>query len=138
MSPTLTLDKKIILFDGVCNLCNSSVQFIIKQNKNDVFRFVSLQSELGIELLNQYAIDSKSIDSVLLLYPNKKYYIKMEAIYWISKELNGFYSLAYYFRFLGKSPNFIYNFIAQNRYKWFGKKESCLIPNKELLSKFLS
>lgn len=134
---SLPKDKKIILFDGVCNLCDSSVQFIIKHDKNDVFRFVALQSDLSQEILKYIGVNSKSIDSILLYEPRVAYYYKAEAVMRIAKELKGWYSFISYFSFLGKSANFIYDYVAKNRYKWYGKKESCMIPTPELKAKFL-
>lgn len=133
----LPKDKKIILFDGVCNLCDSSVQLIIKHDKNDIFRFVALQSELGQQILKHIGVDPKTIDSILLYEPGIAYYYKAEAVMRISKDMKGWYSIVSYFSFLGKSANLIYDFIAKNRYKWYGKKESCMIPTPELKSKFL-
>lgn len=133
----LPKDKKIILFDGVCNLCDSSVQFIIKHDEKDSFRFVALQSELGQEILKYIGINSKSIDSILLYEPGVAYYYKAEAVMRIAKELKGWYSIISYFSFLGKSANFIYDIVAKNRYKWYGKKDNCMISTPELKSKFL-
>ena len=133
----LPKDKKIILFDGVCNLCDTSVQLIIKHDEKDIFRFVALQSELGQQILNHIGVDTKSIDSILLYEPGIAYYYKAEAIMKISKNMNSWYPILSYFSFLGKSANFIYDFVAKNRYKWYGKKESCMIPTPELKSKFL-
>lgn len=130
-------EKKIILFDGVCNLCNSSVQLIIKHDVNDVFRFVSLQSNLGKEILIYIGIDDLSIDSILLYEPGIAYYYKSEAVLKIAKEMKGWYSIVGYLSFTGNSFDFIYNFIAKNRYKWYGKKDHCMIPTPELKAKFL-
>ena len=128
-------DKKIILFDGVCNLCEASVQFIIKRDTKDVFRFVSIESDLGQKIINYIGI--KSIDSILLYEPGIAYYYKSQAVMRIAKELKGWYFILSYFSFLGKSADFIYDYIAKNRYKWYGKKESCMIPTPELKAKFL-
>ncbi|WP_298138216.1 thiol-disulfide oxidoreductase DCC family protein [Flavobacterium sp.] len=133
----LPKDKKIILFDGVCNLCDASVQLIIKHDENDVFRFVALQSELGQQILKHIGVDISVIESILLYEPGIAYYYKAEAVMRISKNMNGWYPILSYFSFLGKSVNFIYDFVAKNRYKWYGKKESCMIPTPELKSKFL-
>ena len=81
--------KKIILFDGVCNLCNSAVQFVIQHDKKDVFRFVALQSELGQEILNHIGIDPKNIDSIILYEPGISYYYKSSAALQIAKHLDG-------------------------------------------------
>jgi predicted DCC family thiol-disulfide oxidoreductase YuxK len=131
-------EKKIILFDGICNLCNSAVQFIIKNDKKDIFRFVALQSELGIEICNYIGVDQTKIDSIILYQPNVAYYYKSTAAIKIAEVLGGFYSLLFIFKiFPEKIRNYIYDYIAKNRYKWYGKKESCMIPTPELKSKFL-
>ena len=131
-------NKKIILFDGVCNLCNGAVQFIIKHDKKDIFRFVALQSELGIEICNHIGVDQNKIDSIILYHPGVAYYYKSSAVLEIGKDLSGIYSLASVLKiFPEKFRNYIYDYIAKNRYKWYGKKESCMIPTPELKAKFL-
>jgi len=132
------LDKfKIILFDGVCNLCNSSVNFIIDNDHKNVFKFTSLQSEKGIDLLKKYDLLDKNIDSVILV-ENDKAYVKSDAALKIAKTLGGKYKMFYGLIILPAFiRNFFYDIIAKNRYKWFGKKDSCRIPTLELKSKFL-
>jgi len=131
-------NKKIILFDGVCNLCNSAVQFVIQHDKKDVFRFVALQSELGQEILNHIGINSKNIDSIILYKPGVAYYYKSSAALQIAKDLDGFWHFGTIFRIISTGiRNYIYDYIAKNRYQWYGKKETCMIPNEELKSKFL-
>ena len=128
---------KIILFDGVCNLCNSSVTFAIKRDKNDIFRFAALQSEIGMQLISKFKIDTSQTDSIILIEGNK-YYEKSSAALHIAKHLSGGWPLLYGFIILPKFiRNAVYDFIAKNRYKWFGKKESCMIPTPELQAKFL-
>ncbi len=130
--------KKIILFDGLCNLCATSVQFIIKRDKKDIFRFVSLQSDLGQELLQQLPISKQKIDSIILYESNKAYYYKSEAVFEIVKSIGGFFYCLLIFKWLPTAvTNTIYDYIARNRYRWWGKKESCLVPSQELQSKFL-
>jgi predicted DCC family thiol-disulfide oxidoreductase YuxK len=134
----LPQNKKIILFDGVCNLCDSAVQFIIKHDKKDVFRFVALQSNLGIEICNYIGIDQKLTDSIILYEPGKAYYTKSEAALKIASQLGFFYKFLAIFRlFPKKISDSVYDYIAQNRYKWYGKKEHCMIPTAELKAKFL-
>ena len=134
----LPQDKKIILFDGVCNLCNSSVQYVIKHDKKDVFRFVALQSDLGQKIIKHLGIDTQKTDSIILYQPGFAYYYKSEAALEIAKHLGGIFYLASLFSILPTSfSNHIYDYIAKNRYKWYGKKETCLIPTKELQAKFL-
>jgi len=131
-------DKKIILFDGVCNLCNGAVQFIIKNDKKDIFRFVALQSELGKEICQYIGVDQTRIDSIILYHPGVAYYYKSSAAIEIAEDLGGIYSLISIFKiFPEKLRNYIYDYIAKNRYKWYGKKESCMIPTPKLRKKFL-
>ncbi|WP_395043277.1 thiol-disulfide oxidoreductase DCC family protein [Flavobacterium sp.] len=133
----LPKDKKIILFDGVCNLCDSSVQFIIKHDSQDVFRFVALQSDLGQQIINHIGIKNNTIDSILLYEPGIAYYYKGEAILRIISSLKSWHKYFKYIKFTGIFSSFIYDYIAKNRYKWYGKKESCMIPTPELKAKFL-
>lgn len=138
MTETPPEGKKIILFDGVCNLCDGAINFIIKHDKKDVFRFASLQSELGKKLRSDRGIDPEALESMLLIEPGVAYYQKSTAALEISKDLSGGYSLLKHFLFLPEGfRDGIYNFIAKNRYKWFGKKDSCMIPTPELKAKFL-
>jgi predicted DCC family thiol-disulfide oxidoreductase YuxK len=130
--------KKIILFDGVCNLCEASVQFVIKYDKKDVFRFVALQSELGKEIIKHIGLESKNIDSVILYEPGIAYNYKSAAALEIAKNLGGFFHLGTVFKLIPNGlRNLLYDYIAKNRYQWYGKKESCLVPTIELKSKFL-
>ena len=134
----LPKNKKIILFDGVCNLCNGAVQFIIKHDKKDNFRFVALQSELGIEICQYIGVDQKKIDSIILYNPGVAYYLKSSAAIEIADNLGGICSLLSVFKILPeKLRNYLYDYVAKNRYKWYGKKESCMIPTVELKAKFL-
>lgn len=130
-------NKKIILFDGVCNLCNGAVTFIIKRDKNDSFRFAALQSEIGAELTDKHDIDTSKTDSITLI-DDDNHYTKSSAVLRIARHLSGGYPLLYGFMIL---PAFIrdrmYDLIANNRYRWFGKRESCMIPTPELKAKFL-
>jgi predicted DCC family thiol-disulfide oxidoreductase YuxK len=135
----LPKNKKIILFDGICNLCSSSVQFIIKHDRKDVFRFVSIQSELGQKIIKHIDIQNQNIDSIILYEPGIAYYYKSSAVLQIAKGLKGFFMILIVFNiiptYLG---NIIYDFITRNRYNWFGKKESCMLPTDELKGKFLA
>ncbi|CAN1497083.1 COG3011 Predicted thiol-disulfide oxidoreductase [Flavobacteriaceae bacterium] len=130
--------KKIILFDGICNLCEASVQFVIKYDKKDVFRFVALQSDLGKEIIKHIGLDIKNIDSVILYEPGIAYNYKSAAALEIAKNLGGFFHLGTVFKLIPNGlRNLLYDYIAKNRYLWYGKKESCLVPTLELKSKFL-
>ncbi len=130
--------KKIILFDGICNLCNSAVQFIIKRDKNDEFRFATLQGEIGQQLINERNIDTSKLDSIILIEPGIAYYSKSTAALEISQSFGGFWKMAYVLKLIPKQLlNIVYDWVARNRYGWFGKKEECMVPNPELKGKFL-
>jgi predicted DCC family thiol-disulfide oxidoreductase YuxK len=130
--------KKIIIFDGVCNLCNSSINYVIDNDKNDIFRFVSLQSDLGIALQNYLGIEIDNIDSIILYNPNEAYYLRSTAALKIMKEFSGLWKLSTIAFLLPRIfRDKIYDFIASNRYKWFGKEDNCRIITPELKSKFL-
>lgn len=134
----LPKDKKIILFDGVCNLCDSSVQFIIKHDDQDIFRFVAIQSPLGQEIIKYIGIDTSKTDSVILYEPGVAYYYKSQAALRIANELNTAYKYLGLLLFTKNIGDFVYDYIAKNRYKWYGKKESCMLPTPEIKEKFLS
>ncbi len=132
-----TESQKIILFDGVCNLCNGAVTFIIKRDPKSTFKFAALQSDIGQVLTAEHGIDTSKTDSIILV-DNKKVYIKSTAALRIAKNLNGGYPLLYGFIIIPTVVrNWVYDWIAKNRYKWFGQKESCMIPTPELKSRFL-
>jgi predicted DCC family thiol-disulfide oxidoreductase YuxK len=135
---SLPKDKKIVLFDGVCNYCNDKINFIIKNDKHDVFRFVALQSETGQKIINYLGIDS-SIDSIILYEPGYAYFIKSEAVFRIIKHLSSSVRLLLFFNFIPTSiKNIFYDIIAKNRYNWYGKKESCMMPTEEVKRKFIA
>ncbi|GAK98138.1 hypothetical protein JCM19294_771 [Nonlabens tegetincola] len=130
-------DKKIILFDGVCNLCNGAVVFIIKRDKKDVFRFAALQSEIGEKLLRKHQIDPEKTDSIILVDDNNAF-AKAGAALRIAQKLSGLWPALAILRIVPRFiSNAVYDWIASNRYQWFGKKESCMIPTPELKAKFL-
>ena len=131
-------DKPIILFDGVCNLCNNAVQFVIKHDPLNKFMFASLQSAMGQSLLQQYNLPQKNLDSFVLIQ-NEKVFFKSTAALQVAKQLTGPIKLLYGFIIVPAFiRNAVYNFIAKNRYKWFGKKDSCMIPTPALQSRFLN
>ncbi len=132
-------DKKLILFDGVCNLCNSSIQFVIKHDKNDVFLFAPLQSETGLKLISHYNIDTSEIDSILLYTEENGIVSKSTAALKIALKLGFPINLLSIFLIIpAVVRNWVYDYIAKNRYKWFGKQDACMIPTPELTSKFLN
>lgn len=130
--------KKIILFDGVCNLCNNAVQYVIDHDKKDVFRFAALQSELGQQILDHIGIDPKHIDSIVLYEPGVAYFYKSSAAIEIARDFGGFFHLGTAFKIIPAGlRDVVYDYVARNRYKWYGKKEACMIPTPELRAKFL-
>ena len=132
-------NKKLILFDGVCNLCNSSVVYVIKHDKKDLFLFAPLQSNIGENIISEHNIDTSKTDSILLYNPERNSIKdKSSAALHIARHLS--FPLNLLSIFLIVPPfirNWVYDFIAKNRYKWYGKKESCMIPTPELKSKFV-
>ncbi|HSR59393.1 MAG TPA: DCC1-like thiol-disulfide oxidoreductase family protein [Robiginitalea sp.] len=130
--------KKIILFDGVCNLCNGTVQFVIRRDRGDRFRFVPLQSELGQELSRARHIDTSEVDSIILIDPGTAYYIKSDAALEIARELHGYGWMPFVLGWIPRSlRDAVYDLVARNRYRWFGRKDACMVPTPELQKKFL-
>lgn len=128
--------KKIILFDGVCNLCNGSVNFLIRRDFKKVFIFSPLQSNFGKLLVEELNVPKK-IDSIILVIDNK-YYIKSDAVIEIIKELKWYWRMLNILKILPrKFRNLLYDFIASNRYKWFGKRNKCMIPTEDIKSRFI-
>ena len=131
------MEKGIILFDGICNFCNSSVNFIIDRDKNDYFRFASLQSEKGKDILDRHGLDSNNL-TTLILAEGGKYYIKSSAALRIAGRLKFPWNLSIIFLVLPPFlRNPIYDIIARNRYKWFGKRDACRIPTEAERNIFL-
>jgi len=130
-------ENPIILFDGVCNFCNGAINFVLKQDKKDVFRFAPLQSEAGQKLLQQYNLSTAEFDSFVLI-DNGKVYKKSAASLRVMNKLPWYWKEAQILRIIPTAfRDAIYDFIARNRYKWFGKKEQCMIPTPEMRSRFL-
>lgn len=131
-------DKMIILFDGVCNLCLSSIQFIIKNDLNDKFRLAAIQSKEGKEIIRKYSIDIIKNDSIILIN-NKNINYRSTAVLLILKQLVTFWRFFYIFYFIPYPlRDFIYFLIAKSRYNFFGKKNKCLVPDEKIKSKFLN
>ena len=128
--------ERIILFDGECNFCDHSVQFIIKRDPQGLFKFASLQSDVGKELLTKYNAPS-NLDSIVLIENNKCYFESSAALR-ICRNLKGLWKVFSFLLIVPRSVrNFFYKIIAKNRYKWFGKKESCMLPSPEQRKRFL-
>jgi predicted DCC family thiol-disulfide oxidoreductase YuxK len=136
---TTAADQPILFFDGVCNLCNRAVQFILKYDKKKIFVFASLQSEPGKKAIAAAATaKGTSRDSVVLFYKGRYYQRSSAALKTL--QLLGFpWSLTKLFYILPSAVrDSVYDFVARNRYKWFGRKEECMVPSPDLASRFLS
>lgn len=140
MIASIPKSKQLILFDGVCNLCNSSVLYVIKNDTKNQFLFAPLQGEIGQEIINAFNIDVLQTDSILLFDPKAhRIYSKSTAALRIAKQLKFPNTLMSIFFIVPTGiRNWIYDYIARNRYKWFGKKEACMIPTPELQAKFMA
>ncbi len=132
------LTKKVILFDGVCNLCNGAVTRVIRYDKKNTFLFAALSSETGKKIMDHIHIDTNKVDSIILYDPNVSYDIKSTAAIKVMRHFGGLWRLTSLFLLIpAPFRNWVYDFIAKNRYKWFGKKESCMIPTPALKERFL-
>ena len=131
------MDRLNILFDGVCNLCNGFVVFVIKRDPDAKFKFASLQSEEGIELQNEFDMVQERIETMVLV-KNDNYYLKSDAVLRILKELNGLWPYLYYFIYVPRPiRDFVYDLIAKNRYRLFGRQDQCMVPTPDLKKRFL-
>jgi len=133
----MDIEHPVILFDGVCNYCNSMVKFIIRQDKKKKFKFAALQSDAGQNLINQFGLPLNNFDSFILIHEKKIYNSSTAALklynqlpwYWKWTQL--FWVFPRFFR------DGVYSIIAKNRYKWFGKKDQCMIPTPDVKERFL-
>lgn len=133
----MSSEKQLLLFDGVCNLCNRSVQTVIRFDKKDKFLFAALQSKTGKEKLGQFKLSTQHFDTFILIQQNNIYF-KSSAALKVLKELGGLWSLLYIFIVIPKPiRDGIYTIIAKNRYRFFGKKDSCMVPTPETTKRFL-
>ena len=134
---TSSENSHVILFDGVCNLCNGAVNFIIERDKKDLFTFSALQSNAGQAILKKLDLSTTDFDTFILL-EGSQFFVKSTAALRVLKGLGGFWRLFYLFIFLPVPfRDMIYNFISRNRYKFFGTRNSCMMPSPGLLKKFL-
>lgn len=134
---TETQTSPILLFDGVCNLCNASVQWVLQRDRAAVFRFAALQSEAGQALLTRFGLNSAHFDTVVLV-DSDRIFTRSDAALEILRRLGAPWS---WLVVLGWIPlrlrNTVYNWVARNRYRWFGRQEKCLLPRKEWAQRFL-
>jgi predicted DCC family thiol-disulfide oxidoreductase YuxK len=127
----------IVLFDGVCNFCNASINFVIEHDTAGYFKFAPLQSEIGEELTAKHDIDRVETDSVILV-ENGKVYTHSDAALGIARRLNGIWSWAYALRVIPRPiRDLAYKFIARNRYRLFGRRDACMMPTPEVRARFL-
>ena len=139
MIQALPKHKQLILFDGICNLCNASVLYVIKHDKANRFMFAPLQSEVGRQIIQKFNVDPTKTDSILLYSEEKGLTVKSTAALHIAKHLSFPRSLMTVFFIVPTFiRNWVYDFVAKNRYKWYGKKDACMIPTPELKAKFLA
>lgn len=133
----MNASEPIILFDGVCNLCNRSVQFIIKRDRQKRFRFAALQGKSGQALLEKFGLQADAINSFIMIEGERAYTRSTAALH-MFKKLGGIWSLLYGLMIIPKFiRDSVYNWIARNRYKWYGRREVCMIPSVELKDRFL-
>lgn len=133
----MSLPQRIILFDGVCNFCDASVQWLIKRDGQKLFHFASLQSEVGEQLLKKHELNSADIDSIVYIRDTKAY-IKSTAILYILKDLGRFWKVLTVLLIIPKGiRDFLYDQFAKRRYVLFGKKDACMIPDEEFKNRFL-
>jgi predicted DCC family thiol-disulfide oxidoreductase YuxK len=128
--------NNIILFDGLCNFCDNSVQFIIKRDPKGHYKFASLQSETGKRYIKKFGL--KDDLSSIVLIEDDKYFVKSTAVLRICRKLSGLWKVLTVFRVIPVPVrDYFYRILASNRYKWFGRKESCIIPSPEIRTRFL-
>ncbi len=129
--------KPVVLFDGVCNLCNGSVLFIIKRDREAKFSFASLQSSFGQSQLRNFGLPVGELNTVFLI-KNEKFFKKSDAALEIAKGMSGLWPALYVFKIIPSFiRNLVYDLIAKNRYRWFGKQDACMIPTPELKARFI-
>lgn len=131
------INGPVLLFDGVCNLCSSSVQFVLKRNDKENVQFASLQSDFAANALKQSELPVDYLNSLVLLEQGKTY-VKSDAALQLAKHLNGLWKLGSIFLIVPKFiRNPVYDWVAKNRYRWYGKKDACWIPEPKWKSRFL-
>ena len=134
---TSEVQNPVILFDGVCNLCNRSVQFIINRDPSGIFRFAPLQSETGKNLLSKFDLPNDKFDSIILV-ENNEYYLRSTAALKILQRLGALWKIVYVFMLVPRPVrDYIYDIVARNRYKWYGKRAQCMIPSEDIKGRFL-
>lgn len=132
------MDHAIVYFDGVCNFCNGFVNFMIPRDKKDYFRFAPLQSEVGQIFQAEHHLPSNNLET-FYLYENGRVYSRSTAALRLMRHLSALWPSMYTFIILPRwLRDFFYNMISKNRYRWFGKRDTCMVPTKEVRMKFIS
>ena len=130
-------NDQVVLFDGLCNLCNGLVIFIIKRDTKSKFKFAALQSQPGQTLLRKFGLSENDINTLVYI-KGEKYFLKSSAVLYLLKDLGGFWKIFFVFIIIPKFiRNIFYNLIAKTRYRILGKRETCMVPYPELQNKFL-
>jgi len=136
-NPKSAFRNQILIFDGVCNLCNSLVKFVIRRDKKARIRFASLQSAAGQTLLSKAGLKSGIADTVIYFTDNN-FKLRSSAVLYLLRDIGGVLKLFYIFIIIPPFiRDFIYNLVARNRYRIFGKRESCMVPSKDIENRFL-
>ncbi len=131
------VDSPILLFDGYCNLCNGLVNFLIDQDSEEIIKFASIQSDFGKTYLIDHDYDPED-PTTLIVILGDTYYTKSEAVFLLAQYLNSPLRFIRLFRFLPlKITNIIYDLVAKNRYRLFGRRDTCRMPTPELISRFI-
>ena len=129
--------ENILLFDGICNLCNGAVRFVIKRDPDRKFKFAALQSVTGMQWLAKFGLPVEGADSFVLVQRNRVY-LRSSAVLRVLKEIGGIWKLFYVFMIIPKPiRDFFYNLVARSRYRIFGKQEFCMVPTPDLQDRFL-
>jgi predicted DCC family thiol-disulfide oxidoreductase YuxK len=130
------MHSPIILFDGVCNLCNGAVQLVLKNDSRNVFKFASLQSDFAQDFLKMHKLPTENFGTLILI-ENDQVFVKSEAVFKIAKYLPKYTWLRIFRFFPIAISDFFYDIVSKNRLKWFGQRESCWLPTKDLKERFL-
>ena len=138
MINSLQTTHPILLFDGICGLCSKGVQFFLKQDTKEVLHYTSLQSEIGQQLLHKFGLPLNDFDSLVLIKEDKVW-LKSDGVIQACSYLGGFYKLTLLLKIIPRGlRDFIYDKIANSRYKWFGKSTTCFLPEPKYKHRFLN
>lgn len=127
----------VLLFDGVCNLCNGAVQWVLLRDRRGLFRFAALQSDTGQAMLRQFGFAAEDFDTVVLI-DGDRVFTRSDAALEVVRRIGGFWPVLYAFKIIPRPiRDAVYNWVARNRYRWFGRQEQCMLPRKEWMSRFV-